>query len=189
MHLFGSSGVSSLQHVRFVYKQKHVASSFPFPVVMQSQQFQLSYPVGRKKWAFYDNLCSNGTGELQFLTLTTCKEDEFTCSDGSCQPLDNRCDLKPDCPDSSDEEHCKRVFIPEDYQPDLPPKQGVKGSKLTEPLELTLTLEIFSFDKIQTIDMMFSTILRLNISWLDRRLDFLNLRWHLLPFKHAAFKT
>ena len=45
------------------------------------------------------------------MTLTKCSINEFTCNDGSCVPLENRCDLKPDCEDNSDEKLCKKVVI------------------------------------------------------------------------------
>ena len=48
------------------------------------------YPIGRKQWNVSDRLCDSLEGVLKTLTLTTCGEDEFTCDDGSCQPLENR---------------------------------------------------------------------------------------------------
>lgn len=70
-------------------------------------------PVGRKKWTINDRYCGGQTTKL--LTLTKCSEDEFTCNDGSCQPLSTRCDLKPDCEDNSDEKLCKKVVIDGEY--------------------------------------------------------------------------
>jgi hypothetical protein len=67
-------------------------------------------PIGRKKWITSERFCGEGE-KTQLLTLTKCSEDEFTCNDGSCQPLENRCDLKQDCEDRSDEKLCQKVVV------------------------------------------------------------------------------
>merc|ERR1711971_230328 len=53
------------------------------------------YPIGRKTWLLDDRLCDISSSDT-VLTLTACGEDQFTCTDGTCQPLVNRCDLKAD---------------------------------------------------------------------------------------------
>nr|XP_033778769.1 basement membrane-specific heparan sulfate proteoglycan core protein isoform X4 [Geotrypetes seraphini] len=41
------------------------------------------------------------------MDVRKCTENEFTCRDGGCVPLDYRCDRRPDCRDMSDEEDCE----------------------------------------------------------------------------------
>ena len=41
-----------------------------------------------------------------FLATSTCLLDQFTCTDGSCVPLIDKCDGIADCTDASDEVHC-----------------------------------------------------------------------------------
>ena len=45
-----------------------------------------------------------------------------------------------------------------------------------ETLPVILNVEIIAFDKISTIEMTISVIMKLTIKWKDRRLEFLNLR-------------
>lgn len=35
-----------------------------------------------------------------------CREDEFTCRDGTCIPQSALCDERPDCPYAEDEANC-----------------------------------------------------------------------------------
>ena len=73
--------------------------------------------------------------------------------DGTCQPLKHRCDLKADCKDRSDEENCKKVIFPLDYEKALAPKHTINGERVDDPLPVYLSLDILSFDKIDTVNM------------------------------------
>lgn len=42
--------------------------------------------------------------------LTQCQEEEFTCLDQSCIPLNQRCDEREDCEDGSDEFECRKYI-------------------------------------------------------------------------------
>ena len=44
------------------------------------------------------------------LSLSSCLDSEFTCSEGSCVALSNRCDMQLDCPDESDEKDCQKLL-------------------------------------------------------------------------------
>ena len=43
------------------------------------------------------------------LVLSICSHDEFSCSDGSCQPMEKRCNHNIECPDGSDELECELI--------------------------------------------------------------------------------
>ena len=61
------------------------------------------YPLGRLNWKIQDGICQMSDGAIRSLTLTTCFPNKFTCDDGSCVRINQRCNLVVDCPDKSDE--------------------------------------------------------------------------------------
>ena len=64
------------------------------------------------------------------------------------------------------------------YEIDQPPRVAkLDGTILeNETLPVILNIDIKGFDKINTIEMTLSVIMKLTLKWRDRRLDFLNLR-------------
>ena len=55
------------------------------------------------------------------LTLSTCKESEFTCRNGLCIDIEKRCNARTDCRDKSDEVGCLRINPDESYQKYIAP--------------------------------------------------------------------
>ena len=48
-------------------------------------------PVGRHKWKVENNVCNEGETSYAVLLLSGCKEGEFTCDDGKCLDITQRC--------------------------------------------------------------------------------------------------
>ena len=60
------------------------------------------YPLGLRKWIVDKN--DNCPILTQYeLLFTSCSVGEFTCNDGSCIPIEKRCNLIYECSDNSDE--------------------------------------------------------------------------------------
>ena len=48
-------------------------------------------PVGRHKWLVENNVCKEGETSTEILQLSGCKEEQFTCDDGKCLQMSQRC--------------------------------------------------------------------------------------------------
>ena len=61
----------------------------------------VSFLLGRNSWHIEKDSrdCNSGDPYSAILKLTGCREDEFTCSDGQCRPMAERCDQLVDCRD------------------------------------------------------------------------------------------
>ena len=128
--------------------------------------------MGTNKWKVQnDKKCQHNKVSL-YLSLTTCTDTQFTCGNGLCIGLEQRCDGVADCYDKLDEIDCKVAEIDSSYNKMLapPPEEG----KNKIPVEVAITINTFnSFD---LIDSSFELEFVLALKWYDNRLTFNNLR-------------
>ena len=52
---------------------------------------------------FQDVCVDLSTNNNKLIKLTSCTEGSFTCDDGQCVDIEERCDQNPNCLDQSDE--------------------------------------------------------------------------------------
>ncbi|KAG0704991.1 Low-density lipoprotein receptor 1 [Chionoecetes opilio] len=135
------------------------------------------YPFGTRAWTLsgQGEMCGRRAGDQVNLTLSVCQEDQFTCVDGTCVSLEQRCDLTRDCKDGSDETSCPLVLLPKGYRSLLPPPAPAPG----QPLPLHVEIEVLGIPKVGGRTLALTATLRLRVSWQDARLKYLNLKRHL----------
>ena len=78
-------------------------------------------------------ICNLSNGERHLLTFSDCHPDKFTCSSGSCIPLNAKCDSIVDCADGSDESDCEFLVVDEDYA-----KEKLPLTEPNEPVQVEL---------------------------------------------------
>ena len=67
-------------------------------VTAMTDASQLSYDLGKHNWTFSGDSkkCSkDGSSYKVEMKLTGCKDNEFTCDDGQCVKMEQRCDQLP----------------------------------------------------------------------------------------------
>lgn len=134
------------------------------------QIFKVKDIVGRNKWSWYEGSCTN-KASLRNLTFSNCDVDnQFTCDFGDCISINKRCDTIQDCNDGSDEEKCMLVDIPSSYNKlEAPPKNGESQTSIS------FGVIIENINRIDTINLVLETTMKLNMTWKDSRLKFRNL--------------
>ncbi|XP_068216480.1 uncharacterized protein [Palaemon carinicauda] len=126
------------------------------------------YPFGLTVWEIKGDDCV--VKEAEYL-LTYCEGEDFTCSDGSCINIVNRCDQVTHCPDNSDELNCGILQLPVGYTPNLPPP-SFDGA----PLLMKIAVEITSVREFNLVGFSMQLDMIQSVTWKDGRLTFANLR-------------
>ncbi|XP_066947522.1 uncharacterized protein [Macrobrachium rosenbergii] len=118
-------------------------------------------PVGRRTW-----VCPY-SGRNCTKTLTYCNKEQFTCNDGQCIDLYEKCDGQPNCQDESDEgDICYLTKKSSSYLPDMCPENNP---------EVDVQVRIDSVQEIAMVNNALSVILSVNTTWKDSRITFMNL--------------
>ena len=95
------------------------------------------------------------------LKLFGCEEGEFTCWDGRCVPMSERCDQIPQCKDKSDEKDCQVVSIDENYNKKIPP--FLKSSKA----KVNVSMVFLSINDISEISLTLDIKYTISLDWYE----------------------
>ena len=75
-------------------------------------------------------VCNKGRPYNTTLKLSGCAVDEFTCDDGQCISITNRCDQIINCRDKTDEKECRLLVLDKGYNKDISPFDLVNQTNL-----------------------------------------------------------
>ena len=114
-----------------------------------------SYVLGKHKWTIVgdnDN-CGDGEDYSILLKFSGCKDGEFTCDDGQCVRMEERCDQLADCRDKSDEMQCKLVVLEEGYNKRVPPITAASALDRTiVPVTVNVSMVLMAVVSIDEVD-------------------------------------
>ena len=118
----------------------------------------------------------DGKSYTTALKLTGCKETgEFTCDDGQCITMEERCNQVPDCRDKSDERGCQLILFENGYNKNIPPiKRAFDGGPIPAGVSISITLlKVVDIDETgHSIHLQFEISLR----WKENRVEYRNLK-------------
>ena len=108
-----------------------------FNTIAFSDAPDVSFMLGKYNWTIEgDSMkCYKGQAYTKELKLTGCKEGEFTCNDGQCIKMEERCNQVPDCRDKSEENGCQLIVFENNYNKNVPPSRRCCDSCQCEHLD------------------------------------------------------
>ena len=128
--------------------------------------------MGSNTWVVVnDAKCQTGEVPL-FLSLTSCLSNQFTCGDGICIEMKQRCNGVTDCKDKIDELDCNIAEIDPSYNKELAPPPEKDKAKVMVVVNVTIN----SLNSFNLIEENFELEFVVSLKWFDSRLVFNNLR-------------
>ena len=140
-----------------------------------------SFTLGRHNWTITGDKGCNEDINSDFYTtelkMSGCADGEFTCNDGQCISMDQRCDQLPNCRDASDEMGCNILILKEGYNMNIPPiTSDQKGKKVA--VEVGTSIDIFKLVDINEEDYSIEIQFLITMIWRENRATYQNLKAH-----------
>ena len=140
-----------------------------------------SFVLGSHEWMIEnDNVeCSKkGKPYTRILKLTGCMEGEFTCSDGQCIKMEERCDQIIHCRDNSDEKQCYLLVFKEkeSYNIKVPPFTIDPNDNSVEPVRVGVSISLMNVLEISEFRHTIDLKIGITLKWYENRVFYHNLK-------------
>ena len=112
----------------------------------------------------------------KLIKFTTCEDGEFTCDDGLCIDMEQRCDQVSNCNDESDENACVTVLVKDNYNKNIAPFSFDKKLNEIVPVNIDISVDVIDVLSIIEVKNEFELKLSLIMEWYDTRITYHNLK-------------
>ena len=162
-------------HLTFDYAQNiWVMTSKPHPKTRAvTKAVGNTLALGSKIWKISNDLCEEKVVEKP-LKITSCKQGQFTCFDGRCISISERCNSVNNCNDWSDEKGCNAIVFPDSYFKEFPPFT-VEMEEIIK-VNVDISFNIMEFVDVSENDKSIELKFTLFMQWKDLRVSFENLQ-------------
>ena len=136
-----------------------------------------TFVLGKHSWTITGDSeeCHAGKPYTTKLKLTGCAEGEFTCDDGQCVKMEERCNQVPDCRDESDEDGCQLVVFKNNYKKNIPPI-GRTAEGGTIPAQVGISITLMKVVDIAEVDHAIELQFQISMQWRENRAKYQNLK-------------
>ena len=140
---------------------------------------KVTYAIGKQIWKISGDSykCNEGETYSTRLKLTGCRDGQFTCEDGQCIRMEERCDQLTDCRDESDEKGCILLILEEGYNKNVPPITKVSQSnRTTVPVKVKTSIVLYKIVSMEEVHHSIDFQFQITLRWKDNRVKFHNLK-------------
>ena len=173
--------LQGLKHTSITYDEKESTWRMIVAdknVTATSNAPHASFTVGKQNWTIEgDKGCNEGKPYVTEMKMSGCQKGKFTCNDGQCVRMDERCNQLPDCRDMSDEQDCRIFFLKEGYNKRVPPISATEDSRreLT-PVNVDVSLTLFKVVSMVEEEHSIELEFEIRLEWKEHRATYHNLK-------------
>ena len=142
-----------------------------------SKEISGRFMLGKQTWNIEgDSIkCNEGKPYIAELKMTRCGDGEFTCDDGACVLMEERCNQVPDCRDKSDENGCQLIVFENNYNNKIPPI-GRTDEGGTIPAQVGISITLMKVVDIAEVDHAIELQFQISMQWRENRAKYQNLK-------------
>ena len=130
-----------------------------------------SFTLGKRNWTITgDENCGTGAEYVTELKMSGCRDGEFTCNDGQCVSMNERCNQLPNCRDESDERNCQILVLKEGYNMEVPPIET------KDPVNVSVSIDVLKLVDIDEEDYSIEIQFEISMKWKENRATYHNLK-------------
>ena len=139
---------------------------------------ETSFILGRHDWNIEKDLAECSKGGSSQLKMSSCNTDgEFTCDDGQCVTMIQRCDQIPHCKDKTDEENCQLLVKGKGYNKEVPPFTMRSTDSSIVPVQLNISIDLLKIVDMEETDHKIDFQFKISLEWKENdRVVFHNLK-------------
>ena len=137
-----------------------------------------SYVLGKHSWIVSNDVCNKGMPYTTSLKLSGCDpEGYFTCNDGQCVTMEERCDQIPNCRDKFDERDCQLLVVEEGYNKKSPPIVSILGQIGFTKADVNISIALLKIVDMEEPNHKIDLQFQISLEWRENyRLIFQNLK-------------
>ena len=135
-----------------------------------SKSSHASFTLGKHNWTIIgDENCNDENEYITELKMSACQENEFTCNDGQCVSMEERCNQLTDCRDKSDERNCQILVLEEGYNMKVPPIESI------DPANVLISMDLLKLVDIDEGNYAIEIQFEITLKWKENRATYQNL--------------